>query len=50
MPTQPLDILNSVNCTSEEFFHHMVITKNIFKRTVVSDSRGYMHSKATLNT
>jgi hypothetical protein len=40
MPTRPLDKLN---CTSEEFFHQLVITKNIFKDTVVSDSRGCMH-------
>ena len=40
MPTRPSDILN---CTSEEFFHQMEITKNIFKDTVVSDSRGCMH-------
>ena len=37
MPTTPLDI---INCTLEEFFHQMVITKNIFKDTVVSYSRG----------
>ena len=36
MPTKPLDI---INCTPEEFFHQMVIMKNIFKDTVVSDSR-----------
>jgi hypothetical protein len=40
MPSRHLDILN---CTSEEFFHKMVITKNIFKDIVVSDSRGHMH-------
>jgi hypothetical protein len=45
MPTKPLDILN---CTLEEFFHQMDVMKNIFKRTVVSDSRGHMHSIATL--
>ncbi len=45
MPTKPLDILN---CTSEKFFHQMVLTKNIFKRTVVSVSRGDMHSITTL--
>jgi hypothetical protein len=39
MPIRPLDILN---CTSEKFFHQMVKTKNIFKDTVVSDSRGCM--------
>jgi hypothetical protein len=37
MSTRPLDILK---CISEEFFHQMVITKNIFKDTVVSDSQG----------
>ncbi len=45
MPTRPLDI---INCTPEEFFHQMVITKNIFKDTVVSDSRGCMHCITTL--
>ncbi len=45
MPTRPLDILN---CTSEEFFHQMVITKKIFKDTVVSNSRGCRHCKTTL--
>ncbi len=50
MPTRPLGILNS---TSEEFFHQVpgcqvVITKNIFKDTVVSDSRGCMHCITTL--
>ena len=45
MPIRPLDILN---CTSEEFFHQMVITKNIFKDTVTSDSRGCMHCITTL--
>ncbi len=37
MLTTPLNI---INCTPEEFFHQMVITKNIFKDTVVSDSLG----------
>ncbi len=46
MPTRPLDI---PNCTSEEFFHQMVITKNIFKDTVVSDSRGCIHCIRPLN-
>ncbi len=45
MPTTPLNI---INCTPEEFFHQMVITKNIFKDTVVSDSRGCMHCITTL--
>ena len=47
MPTRPLDI---INCTLEEFFpsHQMVITKNIYKDTVVSDSRGCMHCITTL--
>ncbi len=45
MPTTPLDI---INCTLEEFFHQMVITKNIFKDTVVSDSLGCMHCITTL--
>jgi hypothetical protein len=45
MPTRPLDI---PNCTSEEFFHRMVITKNIFKDTVVCDSRGCMRCITTL--
>jgi len=45
MPTIPLDI---INCTPEEFFHQMVITKNIFKDTVVSDSRGSKHCITTL--
>jgi hypothetical protein len=45
MPTRPSDILN---CTSEEFFHQMEITKNIFKDTVVSDSRGCMYCITTL--
>ncbi len=47
MPTKPLDI---INCTPEEFFHQMVITlaKNIFKGTVVSNSRGYEHCITTL--
>jgi hypothetical protein len=45
MSTRPLDI---INCTPEEFFHQMVITKNIFKDTVLSDSRGYMHCITTL--
>jgi hypothetical protein len=40
MPTTPLDI---INCTPEEFFHQMVITKNIFNDSVVSDSRGSKH-------
>ncbi len=35
MAITPLDI---INCTPEEFFHQMVITKNIFKGTVVSYS------------
>ena len=39
----PITPLNIINCTPEEFFHQMVITKNIFKDTVVSDSRGCMH-------
>ena len=34
MPNKPLDI---ISCTPEEFFHQMVIMKNIFKDTVVSD-------------
>jgi hypothetical protein len=42
MPTRPLDILN---CTSE---HQMVITNNIFKDPVVSDSRGCVHCITTL--
>ena len=45
MPTKPLDI---INCTSEELFHQMVIMKNIFKDTVVIDSRGYKHCITTL--
>ena len=45
MPTKPLDI---INCTPEEFFHQMVIMKNIFKDTVVSDSRGQKHCITTL--
>ena len=45
MPNQPLDI---INCTPEEFFHQMVIMKNIFKDTVVSDSRGQKHCITTL--
>jgi hypothetical protein len=45
MPITPLDI---INCTPEEFFHQMVITKNIFKDTVVSDSRGCQHCITTL--
>ena len=45
MPTKPLDI---INCTPEEFFHQMVITKNIFKDTVVSDSGGSKHCITTL--
>jgi hypothetical protein len=45
MPTKPLDV---INCTPEEFFHQMVITKNIFKDTVVSDLRGYEHCITTL--
>ena len=44
MPITPLDI---INCTPEEFFHQMVIMKNIFKDTVVSDSRGYEHCITT---
>ncbi len=35
MPITPLHI---INCTLEEFFHQMVITMNIFKDTVVSNS------------
>ena len=48
MPTRPLDI---INCTLEELFHQMVITKNIFKDTFkfVSNSRGYMHCITTLS-
>ena len=45
MPNKPLDI---INCTSEESFHQMVIMKNIFKDTVVSDSRGHKHCITTL--
>ncbi len=45
MPITPLDI---INCTPEEFFHQMVITKNILKDTVVSDSRGSKHCITTL--
>jgi hypothetical protein len=45
MPTRPLDILN---CTPEEFFHQMIITKNISKDTVVSDLRGCKHCITTL--
>ena len=45
MPITPLDI---INCTPEEFFHQMVITKNIFKDTIVSDSRGSKHCITTL--
>ena len=45
MPTRPLDI---INCTPEEFFHQMVIMKNIFKNTVISDSRGHKHCISTL--
>ena len=45
MPNKPLDI---INCTPEEFFHQMVIMKNIFKDTVVSDSRGQKHCITTL--
>ena len=45
MPITPLDI---INCTPEEFFHQMVITKNIFKDTIVSDQRGCMHCITTL--
>ncbi len=45
MPTRPLDI---INCLPEEFYHQMVITKNIFKDTVVIDSRGCMHCITTL--
>jgi hypothetical protein len=45
MPTTLLDI---INCTPEKFFHQMVITKNIFKDTVVSDSRGSKHCITTL--
>jgi hypothetical protein len=45
MPARPLDI---INCTPEELFHQMVITKNIFKDTVVSYSRGCMHCITTL--
>ncbi len=45
MPITPMDI---INCTSEEFFHQMVITKNIFKDTVVSNSRGSQHCITTL--
>ncbi len=45
MPTRPLDILK---CTSEEFFHKMVITKNIFMDTVVSYSRGCAPCLTTL--
>jgi hypothetical protein len=37
-----------INCTPEEFLHQMVITKNIFKDTVVSDSRGSKHCITTL--
>jgi hypothetical protein len=46
MPTTPLDI---INCTPEEFVHQMVITKNIFKDTVVRDSRGCMRCITTLS-
>ncbi len=45
MPTTPLDI---INCTPGEFFHQMVITKNMFKDTVVSDALGYKHCITTL--
>ena len=45
MPTRPLDIFN---CTPEEFFHWMVIMKNIFKDTVVYDSRGFKHCITSL--
>ena len=45
MPTKPLDM---INCTSEELFHQMVIMKNIFKDTVVIDSRGCKHCITTL--
>jgi hypothetical protein len=45
MPITPLDI---INCTPEEFFHQMVITKNMFKDTVVSYSRGSKHCITTL--
>ncbi len=45
MPTTPLDIINR---TLEEFFHQMVITKNMFKDTVVSDSRGSKHCMTKL--
>ncbi len=45
MAITPFDI---INCTQEEFFHQMVITKNIFKDTVVSDSRGSKHCITTL--
>ncbi len=52
MSTRPLDIINRpldiINCTPEEFFNQMVITKNIVKDTVVSVSRGCMHCITTL--
>ncbi len=45
MPTRPLDI---INCTPEDFFHKMVIAKNILEDTVVSHSQGCMHCITTL--